>query len=88
MPFEPGQSRWRPEPLQPPPPRPKPPPPPVPPKHCRYHATLRATCAVYAPSDWVLLCTACGRAVRDRGLVVLDQHGAFSGFVPPVTMSK
>ena len=88
MPFGPGQSRFRGEPLQRPPGPRMPAPPPVPPRHCRYHPQLRATCAVYAPSDWIMLCSACGRAVRDGGLRILDQHGAYSGYVPPVTLSK
>lgn len=89
MPFGPGQSRFRGAPLQgPPPKRMPPPPPPVPPKQCRYHPERRACAAVYARLDWVLLCSVCGRAVRDGGLRIHDELGAYSGYVPPVSRSK
>lgn len=56
---------------------------------CRYHLGAPAAAAIKRAGEvdedgWVLLCVACGRAVRKGSLVILDATGRYRGVVPAV----
>ncbi len=54
---------------------------------CRYHAEIFASAAVYV-DDWILLCGACGNAVRGHALTITNADGSYRGYVPPLTRPK
>ena len=58
------------------------------PSTCRYHLGRRAAAAVKRDGEvegdgWLLLCVACGDAVRRGSLVILDRTCRYRGRVPP-----